>query len=84
MRVDGCTIDRCAPTPWRTNRESMFLVRRSSAMNHFPATIPMLIVKTPTKTTIKIPAYSMASIDVVIAIIVFLLPENFFIRTHLK
>ena len=50
-------------------------------MNHFPATISMPIVKTPTKTTIKIPAYSMALINVT-AIMVFLLPENFFILTH--
>ena len=58
------------------------MVRRSSAMNHFPATTPMLNVKAPTKMTIESPAYSMASIDVVIAIIVFLLLENFFILTY--
>ena len=49
--------------------------------NHFPATIPILIAKTPTNTTIETPANIMALIDA-IAIIVFLLPEDFFIQTH--
>ena len=50
-------------------------------MNYFPATISMPIVKTPTKTTIKIPAYSMALTNVT-AIMLLLLPEKFFILTH--
>jgi len=49
---------------------------RTSSKNHFPATIPMPIVKTPIKTTIEIPPYIMASIDVT-AIKVFLFPESF-------
>ena len=57
------------------------LVRRSLAKNHFPATIPMPITKTPTKLTIEIPVYNMALTNVT-AIMVFLLPENFFILTH--
>ena len=44
-------------------------------MNHFPATIPMPITKTPIKTTIEIPPYSMTSITAT-AIIVFFLQEN--------
>ena len=41
----------------------------------------MPISKTPTKTTIEIPVYSMALTNVT-AIIVFLLLENFFILTY--
>ena len=41
----------------------------------------MPITKTPTKLTIEIPVYNMALTNVT-AIMVFLLPENFFILTH--
>jgi len=47
----------------------------ASFTNHLSATIPMPIATTPIKTTIEIPPYIMASIDVT-AIKVFLFSEN--------
>jgi len=49
-------------------------------MNHFPATIPILMTNTPTKQKIEIPPYITAVISPA-AIMMFLLPGN---STHLK
>ena len=49
--------------------------------DYFPATIPMPIAKTPTKTAIEIPAYNMPLISATV-VMVFLLPEDFYIGTQ--
>ena len=53
-----------------------YLIREASISHHFPATTPIPIVKTPTNTTIEIPAYTIPLTNAIV-IMVLLLPESY-------